>query len=122
MGCFRRLAPAIQAAKSRADSLGEQLTGKRWNTRVPAREAQKHEAQKRIEAQKLQAREAQKRVLQQRAVATGNKKDGHERVSFEERFRVMEKDHMFTGGDHRLVHGGVLIVKEQCLGLRVMLA
>ena len=71
------------------------------------RETQKREAQKRVEAQKLQAREAQERVLRQRAVATGGK-EKEARDAFEERFRVMEKDHMFSGGDHRLVHGGVL--------------
>ena len=85
------------------------------------RETQKREAQKRVEAQKLQAREAQERVLRQRAVATGGK-EKEARDAFEERFRVMEKDHMFSGGDHRLVHGGVLLHLEEHLSTRASFA
>ena len=68
------------------------------------------------QAAERQAREAQERVLRQRAVATG-REEKDARDAFEERFRVMEKDHMFSGGDHRLVHGGVLLRLEQTFEL-----
>lgn len=56
--------------------------------------------------------EAQKRVMQQRAAAVDGGADEppspeNTRGSFDERYRVIEKDHMFTSlADHRLVHAG----------------
>lgn len=57
--------------------------------------------------------EAQKRVLQQTksadasVVEAAETRDSSARRDFDERYRVIEKDHMFTGlTDHRLVHAG----------------
>jgi len=75
-------------------------------------------AETRLDKQKklllAEAEEAQKRVLQQGPAAAGpGAGDSHLlETSFDERFRVIEKDHMFSGADHQLVHGGAFSIDD----------
>jgi len=72
-------------------------------------------AEARLDKQKkLLLEEAQTRVLQQRPAAAGpGAGDSHSlETSFDERFRVIEKDHMFSGGDHQLAHGGAFSIDD----------
>jgi hypothetical protein len=99
-----------------------------WARRIsrsaPARDAltkaraRARPAEARLDKQKklllAEAEEAQKRVLQQRPAAAGpGAGDSHLlETSFDERFRVIEKDHMFSGGDHQLAHGGAFSIDD----------
>ena len=58
--------------------------------------------------------DARERVKQQRARPAVGTAGAHtrENATFDERFRVIERDHMFGGADHQLVHGGSFSIDD----------